>query len=81
MYSHRKCCAINIVVIVSDDQGYADISLNPLHPQELSTPKWRCPAWVETKCITRRGNPATSTPACQRAYAERLACRSVWLHD
>ncbi|HIF23748.1 MAG TPA: hypothetical protein EYQ27_18005, partial [Gemmatimonadetes bacterium] len=28
----------NIVVILTDDQGYADISLNPLHPEEVSTP-------------------------------------------
>jgi arylsulfatase A-like enzyme len=28
----------NIVVILSDDQGYVDISLNPHHPKEVSTP-------------------------------------------
>jgi len=28
----------NIVVILTDDQGYADISLNPHHPEEVSTP-------------------------------------------
>jgi len=28
----------NIVVILTDDQGYADISLNPQHPTEVSTP-------------------------------------------
>lgn len=28
----------NVVVILTDDQGYADISLNPLHPKEVSTP-------------------------------------------
>jgi arylsulfatase A-like enzyme len=27
----------NIVVILSDDQGYADISFNPHHPREVST--------------------------------------------
>lgn len=28
----------NIVIILTDDQGYADISLNPLHGEEVSTP-------------------------------------------
>ncbi len=28
----------NIVVILTDDQGFADISLNPNHPEEVSTP-------------------------------------------
>jgi len=28
----------NIVVILTDDQGYADISFNPQHPEEVSTP-------------------------------------------
>lgn len=28
----------NVVIILTDDQGYADISLNPLHPLEVSTP-------------------------------------------
>jgi len=28
----------NIVVILSDDQGYADLSFNPQHPKEVSTP-------------------------------------------
>jgi arylsulfatase A-like enzyme len=28
----------NIVVILTDDQGYADISLNPHHSEEVSTP-------------------------------------------
>ena len=29
----------NIVVILSDDQGYADVSYNPSHPKEVRTPR------------------------------------------
>ena len=28
----------NIVVIITDDQGYADFSFNPHHPKEVHTP-------------------------------------------
>lgn len=34
----RAAARPNIVVIISDDQGYADISFNPHRPKEVSTP-------------------------------------------
>jgi arylsulfatase A-like enzyme len=28
----------NIIVVVADDLGYADVLFNPLHPTEITTP-------------------------------------------
>ena len=38
VHSLQAASPPNIVVILTDDQGYADISLNPHHPKEVSTP-------------------------------------------
>ncbi|MEO2024626.1 MAG: sulfatase-like hydrolase/transferase [Fuerstiella sp.] len=35
---HASAAPPNIIIILTDDQGYADISLNPLHPEGVSTP-------------------------------------------
>ena len=40
----------NIVVILGDDQGYADVSFNPHHPKEVSTPN------IDGEWSVRSGN-------------------------
>ena len=50
----------NVVVILSDDQGYADVTFNPHHPKAVSTPINRCPnaanrpTWIKTTTPTWR---------------------------
>ncbi len=55
----------NVVVIISDDQGYADISFNPHHPKEVSTPHMDALAregvWFSQGYIT--GNVCSPTRA------------------
>jgi arylsulfatase A-like enzyme len=55
----------NIVVIISDDQGYADIGFNPHHPKEVSTPRLDALAregvWFSQAYIT--GNVCSPTRA------------------
>jgi arylsulfatase A-like enzyme len=55
----------NIVVILTDDQGYADISFNPHHPKEVSTPHLdalaRESVWFSQAYIT--GNVCSPTRA------------------
>lgn len=55
----------NVVVIISDDQGYADISFNPHHPKEVSTPHLDALAregvWFSQAYIT--GNVCSPTRA------------------
>jgi arylsulfatase A-like enzyme len=55
----------NIVVILTDDQGYADISFSPHHPKEVSTPHLdalaRESVWFSQGYIT--GNVCSPTRA------------------
>lgn len=43
----------NIVVIVADDLGYADVAFNPLHPKEITTP--HLDALAKQSIICRQG--------------------------
>lgn len=55
----------NVVVILTDDQGFADISFNPQHPKEVSTPHLDALAregvWFSQAYIT--GNVCSPTRA------------------
>ncbi len=55
----------NVVVILTDDQGYADISFNPQHPKEVATPHMDALAregvWFSQGYIT--GNVCSPTRA------------------
>ena len=55
----------NVVVILSDDQGFADISFNPHHPKEVATPHLdalaRESVWFSQAYIT--GNVCSPTRA------------------
>lgn len=55
----------NVVVILTDDQGYADIGFNPHHPKEVSTPNLdalaRESVWFSQAYIT--GNVCSPTRA------------------
>ncbi|MGB7327785.1 MAG: polysaccharide lyase family 7 protein [Rubripirellula sp.] len=55
----------NIVVILTDDQGYADISLNPHHPAEVSTPNMD--ALAEDGVVFSQGY--TGGPVCSPTRA------------
>ena len=55
----------NIVVILTDDQGYADISLNPHHPAEVSTPNMD--ALAQDGVVFSQGY--TSGPVCSPTRA------------
>jgi arylsulfatase A-like enzyme len=43
----------NIVIIVADDLGYADVAFNPLHPKEITTPQ--LDALAKQSIICRQG--------------------------
>jgi arylsulfatase A-like enzyme len=55
----------NIVVILSDDQGYADVSFNPHHPKEVSTPNLDALARAGVMCTQAylSGNVCSPTRA------------------
>ncbi|MFC1596528.1 sulfatase-like hydrolase/transferase [Planctomycetota bacterium] len=52
--------APNVIVILSDDQGYADVSYNPRHPKEVRTP--------HTDSLAREG------VVCTQGYTSGHVC-------
>ena len=51
--AHAATSAPNIVVIVADDLGYADVLFNPQHPKEITTP--HLDALAKQSVICRQG--------------------------
>ena len=63
----------NVVVILTDDQGYADIGFNPQHPREVSTPHLdalaRESVWFSQGYITGNVCSPTATRATTGPWA------------
>jgi len=55
----------NIVIILTDDQGYADISFNPDHPKEVATP--HMDSLAEMVASEKAGKPAGARSAADLA--------------
>jgi arylsulfatase A-like enzyme len=72
----------NIVVILSDDQGYADVSFNPHHPEEVSTP--HIDALARSGAIFTQGYVNSSVCSPTRAglmtgrYSQRYGIYTTW---
>ena len=64
-YGAATAARPNIVVILSDDQGYADVSFNPHHPKEVSTPNLDALARTSVICTQAyiSGNVCSPTRA------------------
>jgi len=72
----------NIVVILSDDHGYADVSFNPHHPKEVSTP--HIDALARSGAIFTQGYVNSSVCSPTRAglmtgrYSQRSGIYTTW---
>lgn len=66
----------NIVVIVADDLGYADVLFNPQHPQEVTTPQLQALAKESVICrqgyVTGNVCSPTRTGLMTGRYQQRL---------